>query len=176
MTTTYLSNAFSPNMLVSMPMDVRYSEITAATAAEYVRMGAQSAVGHKSTADVFAAELGVEIPMNRATLLLKAGDVFHNDWVSRFDPVRTDYVISWSSPSGEPRPLVYRENLDTEKPASAYMNPAVFVNEDARLEVVLRLMQRAGQRTAIVLSPELKEIGVVKLKDILKVMFGEMKL
>ncbi len=74
------------------------------------------------------------------------------------------------------RPLVYREHLDLEKPASAYMNPAVFVNEDVRLEVALRLMQRAGQRTAIVLSPALKEIGVVKLKDILKVMFGEMKL
>ncbi len=74
------------------------------------------------------------------------------------------------------RPLVYRENLEVDKPASAYMTPAVFVNEDLRLEVALRLMQRAGQRTAIVLSRERKEIGVVKLKDILKVMFGEMKL
>ncbi len=74
------------------------------------------------------------------------------------------------------RPLVYRENLDVEKPVSAYMIPAVFVNEGIRLEVALRLMQRAGQRTAIVLSPERKEIGVVRLKDILKVMFGEMEL
>ena len=74
------------------------------------------------------------------------------------------------------RPLVYRASLDVEKPASAFMTPAVFVNEDVRLEVALRLMQRAGQRTAIVLSRERKEIGVVKLKDILKVMFGEMKL
>ena len=74
------------------------------------------------------------------------------------------------------RPLVYREQLDVEKPASAYMLPAVFVNEGIRLEVALRLMQRAGQRTAIVLSRDHKEIGVVKLKDILKVMFGEMKL
>jgi putative hemolysin len=74
------------------------------------------------------------------------------------------------------RPLVYRDNLDVEKPASACMTPAVFVNEGIRLEVALRLMQRAGQRTAIVLSHERKEIGVVKLKDILKVMFGEMEL
>ena len=56
------------------------------------------------------------------------------------------------------------------------MTPALFVNEDMRLEVALRQMQRAGQRTAIVLSRERKEIGVVKLRDILKVMFGEMKL
>jgi putative hemolysin len=74
------------------------------------------------------------------------------------------------------RPLVYREQLNIDKPAAAYMTPAVFVNEGIRLEVALRLMQRVGQRTAIVLSRERKEIGVVKLKDILKVMFGEMKL
>jgi CBS domain containing-hemolysin-like protein len=73
------------------------------------------------------------------------------------------------------RPLVYRENLDVDKPVSAFMTPALFVNEDVRLEVALRQMQRAGQRTAIVLSRERKEIGVVKLKDILRVMFGEMK-
>jgi putative hemolysin len=74
------------------------------------------------------------------------------------------------------RPLVYRENLEVEKPVADYMTPAVFINEGVRLEVALRLMQRAGQRTAIVLSRERQEIGVVKLKDILKVMFGEMKL
>ena len=45
-----------------------------------------------------------------------------------------------------------------------------------KLEEALRLMQRAGQRTAIVLSRERAEIGIVAVKDILKVMFGEMKL
>jgi len=73
-------------------------------------------------------------------------------------------------------PLLYRDQLDVEKPAAAYMIPAVFVNEGLRLEVALRLMQRAGQRVAIVLSRERKEVGIVALKDILKVMFGEMKL
>ncbi|MGA2247927.1 MAG: CNNM domain-containing protein [Verrucomicrobiota bacterium] len=73
-------------------------------------------------------------------------------------------------------PLLYRDSLDVEKPAAAYMIPAVFVNEGIRLEVALRLMQRAGQRVAIVLSRERKEVGIVALKDILKVMFGEMKL
>jgi phenylpropionate dioxygenase-like ring-hydroxylating dioxygenase large terminal subunit len=38
-------------------------------------------------------------------LLLKRGDVFHNDWVTRFDPVRTGYNIHWTAPSGEPRPF-----------------------------------------------------------------------
>jgi putative hemolysin len=73
-------------------------------------------------------------------------------------------------------PLLYRESLDLEQPASACMIPAVFVNEGIRLEVALRLMQRAGQRVAIVLSRERAETGLVAVKDILKVMFGEMKL
>ncbi len=73
-------------------------------------------------------------------------------------------------------PLLFRDTLDVEKPASAYMIPAIFVNEGIRLEVALRLMQRAGQRVAIVLSRDRTEIGIVAVKDILKVMFGEMKL
>jgi putative hemolysin len=90
----------------------------------------------------------------------------------------------WEVRDGQPRvaglldvgPLLYRDTLDLEKPASAYMIPAIFVNEGIRLEVALRLMQRAGQRVAIVLSRDRTEIGIVAVKDILKVMFGEMKL
>jgi len=73
-------------------------------------------------------------------------------------------------------PLLYRPSLDLEQPSSAYMIPAVFVGQGIRLEEALRLMQRAGQRMAIVLSRERAEIGIVAVKDILKVMFGEMKL
>ncbi len=73
-------------------------------------------------------------------------------------------------------PLLYRETLDLEKPASAYMIPALFVDEGLRLEIALRLMQRSGQRLAIVLSRQRLEIGMVEVKDILRVMFGEMKL
>ncbi len=73
-------------------------------------------------------------------------------------------------------PLLYREQLELDKPASACMIPAVFVNEGTRLEVALGLIQRAGQRVAIVLSRGRTETGIVTVKDILKVMFGEMKL
>ncbi len=72
--------------------------------------------------------------------------------------------------------LLYRENPDAETPVSNYMISAVFMHEGIRLEVALRLMQRAGQRLGIVLSRERNEIGIVALKDILKVMFGEMNL
>jgi putative hemolysin len=73
-------------------------------------------------------------------------------------------------------PLLFRDQLELDKPASAYMIPAVFVSEGTRLEVALGLIQRAGQRMAIVLSRGRTETGIVTVKDILKVMFGEMKL
>ncbi len=73
-------------------------------------------------------------------------------------------------------PLLFRDDLDLQKPAAAHMTPALFLDEDTRLEVALRRMQRAGQRLAIVLGRDRRESGVVTLEDILKVMFGEVKL
>ncbi len=72
--------------------------------------------------------------------------------------------------------VLFRGDLDLEKSASAYMAPALFVDEGMRLEIALRLMQRAGHRLAIVLGRDRSEIGIVSLEDILKVMFGEVKL
>jgi len=72
--------------------------------------------------------------------------------------------------------LLFRDDLDLQKPAAAHMTPALFLDEDTRLEVALRRMQRAGERLAIVLGRDRHESGVVTLEDILKVMFGEVKL
>jgi CBS domain containing-hemolysin-like protein len=72
--------------------------------------------------------------------------------------------------------LLFRKDLDLGKAASAHMRPALFLDEDMRLEIALRRMQRAGQRLAIVLARDRREIGVVSLEDILRVMFGEVKL
>ena len=73
-------------------------------------------------------------------------------------------------------PLLYRNDLDLTRPVSAHMTPALFVNENMRLEIALRLMQRAGHRLAIVLARNGSETGVLSLEDILRVMFGEVKL
>ena len=73
-------------------------------------------------------------------------------------------------------PLLFRDDLDLQKPAGAHMRPALFLDENMRLEIALRLMQRAGHRLAIVLARDGAETGVVSLEDILKVMFGEVKL
>lgn len=36
---------------------------------------------------------------------LAPGDRYHNEWVTRFDPVRTEYSINWSKPDGGKRPF-----------------------------------------------------------------------
>jgi putative hemolysin len=72
--------------------------------------------------------------------------------------------------------LMFSDKLDLQHPASAHMTPALFMEEDVRLEIALRRMQRAGQRLAIVLAHDGTEIGIVTLEDILKLMFGEVKL
>lgn len=72
--------------------------------------------------------------------------------------------------------LLFRENLDGEKPVAEFMLPALFLDEDLRLEVALRQMRHAGQRLAIVLARDRHEAGVVALEDILKLMFGEVRL
>jgi CBS domain containing-hemolysin-like protein len=73
-------------------------------------------------------------------------------------------------------PLIYRADLDPGRPASAYMEPALFLDENLRLEHALRRLQRGGQRLAIILARDGREMGIVTLEDILKVMFGEIKL
>jgi len=72
--------------------------------------------------------------------------------------------------------LLYEGALDGDQPARAYMRPALFLDEDGRLEEALSRMQRSGQRLALVLGPDKRERGLLTLEDILKTLFGEVKL
>ena len=72
--------------------------------------------------------------------------------------------------------LLYQPALDMAKPVGDYVKPALFLDEDLRLEVALRRLQRSGQRLAIVLSRERRELGILSLQDVLKVIFGEVSL
>ena len=72
--------------------------------------------------------------------------------------------------------MLYQPDLDLNKPASAYVRPALYLDEDLRLEVALRRMQRSGQRLAVVLGRDQREIGIVSLQDVLKLIFGEVSL
>jgi putative hemolysin len=72
--------------------------------------------------------------------------------------------------------LIFRADLDRSQPAGDYVKPALYLEEDLRLEVALQRMRRGGQRLAIVLGRDRQEVGIVTLEDILKVVFGEVKL
>lgn len=82
----YLLNSFSAGMLAEMPANVKFTEITAAEAAERLaiaetRYGWTSAVGHTDTATLFEAELNahlrptqaLDVPCNRINLKLHSG-------------------------------------------------------------------------------------------------------
>jgi len=74
------------------------------------------------------------------------------------------------------RALLFEENLDLRKPAGEFLQPAIYLDDDTRLEQALSRMQRTGQRLAIVLAGDRTEVGLVSLQDILRVIFGEVRL
>lgn len=73
-------------------------------------------------------------------------------------------------------PMLYQPSLNPERLVGEVMKPTLFLEEDSRLEVALRRMQRGAQRLAIVLSRDRREIGILSLQDVLKVIFGEVNL
>lgn len=72
--------------------------------------------------------------------------------------------------------LLYQSDFDASKTAGDYVKPALYLSEEMRLEEALRRMQRSGQRLAIVLGRDQREVGLVSLQDVLKFIFGEISL
>ena len=72
--------------------------------------------------------------------------------------------------------LLYQPILDEARPVGDFVKPAMFLDEDVRLEVALRRFQRSGERLAIVLGRERREIGILSLQDVLNAIFGEVSL
>ena len=73
-------------------------------------------------------------------------------------------------------PLLFQAELEPARLAGELVKPALYLEEDLRLEVALRRMQRSGQRLGIVLNRERREIGILTLQDVLKVIFGQVSL
>ena len=98
--------------------------------------------------------------------------------------MRVSCLPVWETRDGRPRilglvsldPLLYQANLEPARPVADHLKPALYLEEDLRLEVALRRMQRAGQRLAIVLARDRREIGLLSLQDVLKLIFGEVSL
>ena len=72
--------------------------------------------------------------------------------------------------------VLYQPNLDAARAVGEYVRPALYLEDSMRLEVALQRMQRGGLRLAVVLGRDGREVGVVSLEDILKVIFGEVRL
>jgi putative hemolysin len=72
--------------------------------------------------------------------------------------------------------LLYQTDLDPARLVRDFVRPALFLEEDLRLEVALRRMQRGGQRLAIVLGRDRSEIGILSLQDVLNAVFGQINL
>ncbi|HOY57252.1 MAG TPA: CNNM domain-containing protein [Verrucomicrobiota bacterium] len=71
------------------------------------------------------------------------------------------------------RNSLYQHDLDERKPVGTFLQPALYLEESARLEVALQRLRQSGQRIAIVLDRNRKEAGIVTLHDILRHIFGE---
>ena len=74
------------------------------------------------------------------------------------------------------RPLLYQADLDPGRRAGDFLKPALYLEEGLRLEEALQRMRKSGERLAIVLGREQRETGILTLEDILKVIFGEVRL
>jgi putative hemolysin len=72
--------------------------------------------------------------------------------------------------------LIFSEQLNPARKVSDFIVPALFMDEDLRLDVALDRLQRGGQRLAVVLGRDGREVGIVSLADMLKTIFGEVKL
>jgi CBS domain containing-hemolysin-like protein len=117
-----------------------------------------------------AAIANMQTPVNDVLAICRERKVTRLPiWETRDGQRRIGGLISLKS-------LLFRADLDMGKPIADYIKPALFLNEDMRLEVALRRMQRSGQRLAIVLGREGTEIGILSLQDVLKVIFGEVSL
>lgn len=69
--------------------------------------------------------------------------------------------------------VLYLPDLDADKPARDYLQPAFFLPEELLLEEALRRMQHTGWRQAVVLGPDNRETGILSLQDVFKVIFGD---
>ena len=90
-------------------------------------------------------------------------------WENRAEGKRVIGILAWNT-------VLYQADLDPAKTVRDYVKPALYLEEDLRLEVALRRMQRSGQRMAIVLGRDRREVGLITLQDVLKVIFGEVSL
>jgi phenylpropionate dioxygenase-like ring-hydroxylating dioxygenase large terminal subunit len=106
----------------------------------------------ETTAHEDRTEVSYSAPQRRSivarVLMLRAGDRFHNRWVTRFDPVRTEYTISWTcGRTGAPRPITTRAVIfmvpETDRTTRFHVFAYVRLN-DERFRPLLPVFRRSA--------------------------------
>jgi putative hemolysin len=117
-----------------------------------------------------AATVTAETPLAEAITICRERKLTRLPvWEKRDDRSRVAGIVNLNL-------LMYEAEMDLSKKVGDYVREALFLDEDMRLEDALRRMQRSGQRLAIVLARDRRELGIISLQDVLRVMFGEMSL
>jgi putative hemolysin len=117
-----------------------------------------------------AATVTVQTPLGEALALARERRVTRFPvWDHRDGHRRIAGLLSMNT-------VLYQADLDPSRRVGDYIQPALFLEEDLRLEVALRRMQRSGQRLGIVLGRDGRESGILTLQDVLRVIFGEVSL
>ena len=73
------------------------------------------------------------------------------------------------------RRLIFLPEDEWNRPVGHFLESALYQDEDIRLQKLLQLMQRSGQRAVVILNKRKQELGIVTLPDILKVIFGKVR-
>ena len=73
------------------------------------------------------------------------------------------------------RRLIFLNESEWHRPVGHFVESALYQDEDVRLQKLLQTMQRSGQRVIIILDKRKREMGMISLPDILKVVFGRVR-
>jgi CBS domain containing-hemolysin-like protein len=124
----------------------------------------------------------IATPFSR-TLTLKASEPL-SAALARFQDSQQNLVAAWADDGRQRRiagfldlkRVIFDDAANVRATVASHLSPAFYLDEDLRVHDALRRMQRTGQRIAVVLSRDRRELGVVTLESILKAIFGEVKL
>jgi CBS domain containing-hemolysin-like protein len=72
--------------------------------------------------------------------------------------------------------VLFAGEPDPGQPLEAWWEPALLADENDRLEVLLRRMQGSGRPLAVVQGAQGEPLGTLHREDILKLIFGDLRL
>ena len=125
------------------------------------------------TLSQFAIPLNLSVTASSDTLISQVVELCQNNQIGR--------IPIWKFTGGQRKVIgivtlktsLYKQDYDGNKAAIDYLQPALFLPSDLKIETALKRMQLSGNWLAIVIGPSQREAGIVALQDILKVIFSE---